>query len=694
MKLSLRQLGPFQIQKQLSQRRGMGAFFAIDTRTKQTVVLYVLDLHTQPDPTLAPRFRQAVRQSSQLRHDHIVALHESGEQDHYLYIATVPLAGTTLAAYLQQRKNPLTMQEAATLIQQIASGLDAAHQQDCFHLALTPDEIWITEDGKAQVLGLGVPRPARVAGVETLAGALDLSPYTAPEQVQQDAQINHRADVYSLGAIAYMLLVGQPPLQAEDPAQLATAIIHRAPVPPEHLQPNLPHSINPVFRFVLAKDPELRYANAAELAAALMQAQHWDASEAKANVAASPIRLRRLPNRRLVGVLLLLPMIVFAGVWLASRQFRQAAPEQLALDPLAAVAAGGNALNDRPLDDQLSAQTTPIDDRILALTVMATGAATATGATTMVATALSETPGDLQAGAAMTATDGITPTSIGEPASERSLTSAASSTPTPTAPQPTASDTPVSTATRTLAPTSTPAPTATSTATPQPTASDTPAPTATLTLAPTNTPAPTNLPTATSTATPQPTASDTPAPTATSTLAPTNSPTATSTSRPQPAASDTPAPTATSTLAPARLPTPTRSLATATPLAVWMPVAATPTANSWPTLPSRSMDGATTPASLLRPQSQEFTLYFPLVKYQLALQGRVVRNANLRAGPGVNFPVLGNARAGETLTLMACNAGCTWYQLANRTWIAAFLVQSATNPSQLLPQSAPTSAGE
>jgi uncharacterized protein YraI len=106
------------------------------------------------------------------------------------------------------------------------------------------------------------------------------------------------------------------------------------------------------------------------------------------------------------------------------------------------------------------------------------------------------------------------------------------------------------------------------------------------------------------------------------------------------------------------------------------------------------MDGATTPASLLRPQSQEFTLYFPLVKYQLALQGRVVRNANLRAGPGVNFPVLGNARAGETLTLMACNAGCTWYQLANRTWIAAFLVQSAANPSQLLPQSAPTSAGE
>jgi serine/threonine protein kinase len=213
MALPLKQIGPFQIQEQLVVGDGMGVYRATDTRTQHDIVLYLLDLRIEHDPTRGQRFRQAAQQAAQLQQEHIVPLYESGEEEQYAYAATGPLTGMTLAAYLQQRTVPLTTQEVVDLVQQIATGLDAAHQQGLLHLSLTPSEIWMTAEGKAGVMGLGVPRSASPVTEQTVSGAesarivATLSPFTAPEQAHGTEHIDQRADVYSLGAIAYLPLV-------------------------------------------------------------------------------------------------------------------------------------------------------------------------------------------------------------------------------------------------------------------------------------------------------------------------------------------------------------------------------------------------------------------------------------------------------------------------------------------------------
>jgi hypothetical protein len=87
-----------------------------------------------------------------------------------------------------------------------------------------------------------------------------------------------------------------------------------------------------------------------------------------------------------------------------------------------------------------------------------------------------------------------------------------------------------------------------------------------------------------------------------------------------------------------------------------------------------------------QPVQPAFGLYLPLVFHTLSIEGRVTRSANLRAGPGLTFPVVGNARARQTLVLVACDATCGWYQLTNGQWIAAFLVQTVSSSLDLLPR--------
>ena len=89
------------------------------------------------------------------------------------------------------------------------------------------------------------------------------------------------------------------------------------------------------------------------------------------------------------------------------------------------------------------------------------------------------------------------------------------------------------------------------------------------------------------------------------------------------------------------------------------------------------------PAQAVEPS---FGLYLPLVFHTLTTQGSVTRSANLRAGPGLTFPVVGRARARQTVVLVACDATCAWYQVVNGQWIAAFLVQDVTPSPSLLPR--------
>lgn len=104
------------------------------------------------------------------------------------------------------------------------------------------------------------------------------------------------------------------------------------------------------------------------------------------------------------------------------------------------------------------------------------------------------------------------------------------------------------------------------------------------------------------------------------------------------------------------------------------------------TTPSQPAQGVSAVDELRVNEPRAFGLYLPLVAHTVTLEGIVTQSANLRAGPDLTFPVVGGARARQRIALIACNETCTWYQLANGTWIAAFLVQDVVAAAALLPR--------
>jgi serine/threonine protein kinase len=597
-------VGPFEIQSELWRNQGIGLCRALDTRTQRTVVCCWLDLRLSHDPGFVQRFTAATQPATQLRHAHLLSFAETGEAGPFLYAATAPLSGATLADQLQAHKTTLPMAESVALIEQIAAGLDAAHQQGLLHLALTPETIWLSADGNAQVIGMhllqlaGADAEQASAATQAIARPIALSPYTAPEQVRSQSMVDRRADVYSLGAIAYTLLVGQPPFVGADRSQLATAILHRLPPAPQTIKPDLPPGLISVLRFVLTKDPGLRYANAGEFASALIQAQQWersaDTGETLTAVRPWPLALigmerhiRRLWPAAVTGLI-----VLWIGLLLLQRLFPQLLSER-------AVSVGEQPTS--TVHVTILAQATPDPSATFASANIEPSPLPVTFTHAPVL--------------AVTVTETVPPTTV---------------------------------------PTSTPAGTATamSQANNQP-ASPTPSASATEQPSMTPTPTKTRLPTATHQHTP--------------------SRTATRSSTPTPRPTDTPSPTTTRRVTADESPAPTSStsVATRTAAPVFLPTAVVYD-------PTEVVTG------------QEVIIFAPLILSNRLLLGTVMRDANLRGGPGLTFPVLGVARAGESLALLACNQGCTWYQITDGGWIAAFLVQTDADPQQALPIAPPT----
>ena len=94
------------------------------------------------------------------------------------------------------------------------------------------------------------------------------------------------------------------------------------------------------------------------------------------------------------------------------------------------------------------------------------------------------------------------------------------------------------------------------------------------------------------------------------------------------------------------------------------------------------------------PVKPPFNLYLPFILHRPALQGSVTQSANLRAGPGLDFPIIGKARTRQSIILTACNQTCTWYQLASGAWIAAVLVQGVADRRQTLPLATPPASAQ
>jgi serine/threonine-protein kinase len=251
---------------------GMGTVFkAHHRRMKRVVALKVLTPGVARSERFADRFQREVETIARLTHPNIVMAFDADEGEAGPFLVMEFVDGRDLASEVE-KSGPLSVADAVDRIVQAARGLEYAHARGIVHRDIKPGNILRNADGVVKVADLGLARLTAPDGVPgwttslTEAGmVVGTAEYMSPEQAVDSGEVDHRADVYSLGCTLYFLLIGHAPYQAT--SIMALLLKHRdAPIPRvRDARPAVPPELEAVCRRMIAKSPEDRYQSMTEV---------------------------------------------------------------------------------------------------------------------------------------------------------------------------------------------------------------------------------------------------------------------------------------------------------------------------------------------------------------------------------------------------------------------------------------------
>jgi serine/threonine-protein kinase len=238
---------------------------------REVVIKRVVGGASSQDPETVLRFERVTRLLAALDHPGIVRVHEVVRMGADLFVVTEHVHGTDLRALLAA--GPPPQDEAARILGEIAAALDHAHERGLVHGDLQPANVLLDGDRTVRVSDFGLvallERQARSRAGR--AGAVEGLAYLAPELARGDLVVDRRADVYSLGVIAYEMLVGRVPFPVDpgDPYATVRAQMEEPPPRPSELVPGFAPLLEAALLWALEKPPERRPATAGELVASL-----------------------------------------------------------------------------------------------------------------------------------------------------------------------------------------------------------------------------------------------------------------------------------------------------------------------------------------------------------------------------------------------------------------------------------------
>ncbi len=245
-------------------------FLAEETRLGRQVVIKVLPPEMGAGVNVE-RFEREIQLAARLQHPHIVPLLTAGASGDLLYYVMPFIAGESLRMKLA-REGELPVAEALRILREIVDALAYAHRNGVVHRDIKPDNVLLSE-GHAVVTDFGVAKAVSASSgrssLTSLGVALGTPAYMAPEQAAADPHVDHRADVYAIGALAYEMLCGRPPFVAPTPQALLAAHITQAPEPPSQHRRAVTPVLNAILLRCLEKRPADRWQTAGELAAQL-----------------------------------------------------------------------------------------------------------------------------------------------------------------------------------------------------------------------------------------------------------------------------------------------------------------------------------------------------------------------------------------------------------------------------------------
>jgi serine/threonine-protein kinase len=265
----------YTIERELGAGGMATVYLAHDVRHDRKVALKVL----RPELAAvigAERFLNEIKVTANLQHPHILPLHDSGDADGFLYYVMPFIEGESLRETLAREKQ-LAIDDAIEITRSIAAALDYAHRQGVIHRDIKPENI-LLHDGQALVADFGIALAISQAGASRLTEtglSIGTPQYMSPEQAMGDRELDARSDVYSLAAMAYEMLAGEPPFTGPTAQAVVAKVITERPPLVTSARPTAPIHVEYALAKALEKLPADRFHTTAEFADALI---HPDAA--------------------------------------------------------------------------------------------------------------------------------------------------------------------------------------------------------------------------------------------------------------------------------------------------------------------------------------------------------------------------------------------------------------------------------
>jgi serine/threonine protein kinase len=393
-----RRLGDFEIVREVG-RGGMGVVYeARQVSLNRKVALKVLSGGLGLSPKAVPRFRREAEAAAKLHHTNIVPVYATGEENGTHFYAMELIDGPSLDAVIRdlasrerQRPEPATpvadapgspqhldatgpyvegpnpsangaaaltssslssdghyFDTVAKMVADVADALDYAHKEGVIHRDIKPSNLLLSPDGRLSINDFGLARLLEQPGMTMTGEFVGTPAYMSPEQITAGrVPVDHRTDIYSLGATLYELLTLRPPFTGERRDQLLAQILHKDPKAPRRVNRKVPVDLETICLKAMDKDPDRRYQSAGELAADLRRYVNRFAIAARR---AGPVeRLRKWVKRRpgLAAALALLVVAVGVAGYFGYRAYRaeqmvQAERRQNALEKATEAALSGD----------------------------------------------------------------------------------------------------------------------------------------------------------------------------------------------------------------------------------------------------------------------------------------------------------------------------------------------------------------
>jgi len=238
---------------------GMGVVYkAEDTKLKRTIALKFLPKELTRDEEAKQRFIQEAQAAAALDHPNICTVYEIDEAEGQTFIAMSHVEGPSLNEKI--KAGPLKIDEALTIANQVARGLQKAHEKGIIHRDIKPANIMLTEDDQAKIMDFGLAKLSWGVDLTKTATVMGTVAYMSPEQARGE-RVDHRTDIWSFGAMLYEMLTGERPFKTTHDQAVLYSILNEDPVLMTKIRKDIPEELERVVTKSLEKDPKNRFTN-------------------------------------------------------------------------------------------------------------------------------------------------------------------------------------------------------------------------------------------------------------------------------------------------------------------------------------------------------------------------------------------------------------------------------------------------